>query len=106
LTEGKPNRHGGNCRHCGAYVAAEAGVLERTQHEGQWLWSVAHRGECPTTSAPAARNELPRWALYCDGRTPEGNAAHGVALVDGDRPDGECYPVNDAAKAMLARSKA
>lgn len=99
------NRYGAPCRTCSQYVAAETGVRVRVEREdGSHGWLVEHRGECP---APPARKtekpELPRWGVYCRGRTPLGLETDGVALVDGEAPDRDAVPVNDAAKAIAER---
>ena len=100
MKEGKPNQFGGPCVHCGRWVAEGKGRVERVETDSGYTWRAAHIGACPTEAAKPTAVEVPRWAVYGHGRTPLGNEAYGVRLIDSvTRPDGG-IPVNDAARAM------
>lgn len=90
------NQHPGRCDACGGTVAAGQGRIERVeQTDGGYRWRLEHDA-CPEPGAGPGP-EVPRWAVPAEGRTPGGNRASGVALVDGARPSG-AWPANDAAR--------
>lgn len=101
----KTNERRQICTRCGEYAEPGTGTLStRERPDGGREWVVTHTDPCEprrTNRAQAASSsEVPRWAVYCEGRTPEGNKARGVAFVDGEPPDHDALPMNDAANAI------
>jgi len=94
------NQHPGNCRRCGQWCEKDQGFLltERDPDTHGVVHHVEHE-RCPEATERRTRTVAPLWAVYCDGRTPDGNQAHGISLSEGERPD-DAYPANDAARAL------
>lgn len=86
------NRIRDRCTACQEFVEPGGGELEKrgVDENGKPVWVVTHDGGCPTD---AAVDGLARWAVYCRGRTPAGNQARGVRIVESaERPTAGTQP--------------
>jgi len=94
------NQYGGPCRVCGERVAVGEGLAVR---ENGGAWQVEHE-TCPAPgSVTGSRPDAPRWMVPAHGRTPGGNEAHGMTIIEGAMPEGDAWPLNDAARALAKR---
>lgn len=101
----RTNDYSGKCADCGQQVGVGDGWVETVRDPETFAIDfVVRHNTCPPKGA-APRAELPRWGVYgVEGRTPAGNRAIGVAFVDGDKPEPGAVAVNDAARAIEAKS--
>ena len=97
-TETRTNRHPGRCVECGGRVGADEGLMDRVEQDGGYRWARLRHRECPGEGAGSS--DVPVWAVPTYGKTPLGNMAHGLALVEAHQRPAGAYPASDSARAL------